>query len=217
MAQPRFYKGIDLLDRIFEFIAMTPNSANWNLNALKSNPPRYIRLQRIESLIKAFFEPEQTSSLLEKATALFTVKKGVTIQNILSGDFIKERTNSEYTELINYIKNIVKEKEGVIDQDREVHVMELIMPYQHLMRYKRQLIELLSFNSGWLESGSVTSRFSIYLTDSISGNLVDKFNHLDTALELFINPKQLTFSEDELKSKFKFPIENLRDVDIDFM
>ena len=164
MAQPRFYKGIDLLDRIFEFIAMTPNSANWNLNALKSNPPRYIRLQRIESLIKAFFEPEQTSSLLEKATALFTVKKGVTIQNILSGDFIKERTNSEYTELINYIKNIVKEKEGVIDQDREVHVMELIMPYQHLMRYKRQLTELLSFNSGWLESGSVTSRFSIYLT-----------------------------------------------------
>ena len=217
MAQPKFYKGIDLLDKIFEFIAMTPNSTNWNLNALKSNPPRYIRLQQIESLVKAFFEPRQASSLLEKATALLTVKKGVTIQNILSGQFIKERTTSEYTELINFIKNIVKEKEGVMGQEREVHVMELIMPYQHLIRYKRQLIELLSFNSGWLESGSVTSRFSIYLTDTISNNLVDKFNDLNTALELFINPKQLSFSEDELKSKYKFPTENLSEVDIDFM
>ena len=217
MTQPKIYKGIDLLDKIFEFIAMTPNSNEWNLNALKSNPPRHIRLQQIESLIIAFFEQEQNTNLLDKAKALFTAKKGLTIQNILAGDFIKERTTSDYNELITLIKNVVREKEGAIDEEREVHVMNLLMPYQQLIKYKRQLIELLSFNSGWLESSSVISRFSIYMTNSISSNLVDKFSDLDKALELFINPKQLVFTQDELITRYKFPKENPIDVDMDFM
>lgn len=217
MTQPKLYKGIDLLDKIFEFIAMIPNSNEWNLNALKSNPPRHIRLQQIESLIIAFFEQEQNTNLLDKAKALFTAKKDLTIQNILAGDFIKERTTSDYNELITLIKNVVSEKEGTIVEEREVHIIKLLMPYQQLIKYKRQLIELLSFNSGWLESSSVTSRFSIYMTNSISSNLVDKFSDLDKVLELFINPKQLVFSEDELIMKYKFPKENLSDVDMDFM
>lgn len=216
MTQSKLYTGKDLLDKIFEFKAMTPNSMEWNLNALKSNPPRYIRLQQIESLIGAFFEQKNTS-LLDKAKALFTDKKNISLQSILNGDFIKERTIVDYTETITFMKNIVKEKEGEIDENKEIHLAHLIMPYQQLIKYKQQLIDLLSFNAGWLEASSISARFSIYLTNSISVNLLDKFTNLDKALELFINPKGLSFTEDELKAAYKFPLDNLNDVDLDFM
>ena len=217
MAQSKIYKGVDLLYKIFEFIAMTPNSAEWKSEALKSNPPRYIRFRQIESLTRAFFDQKEKVGFLGKIKHIFNNEEFLTIQNILSGDFINERTISDYAELIIFIKEFVKEKEGVSGEERELNLRMLVMPYQQLIKYKQQLVELLNFKSGWLESSSVTSRFSIYLTDSVSSNLTEKFGDLDAVLELFINPKRLLFTEDELKAKYRFPTENLRDIDIDFI
>jgi hypothetical protein len=115
------------------------------------------------------------------------------------------------------MKDIVIRKGGDISDERQMHVMRLVMPYQTLVRYKRQLVELFKFNSGWIEASSYSSRFSIYLTDSITQNLEGKLSVLDRALELFINPKELAFTEEELVVKYKFPTENLREIDIDNM
>ncbi|MGZ3834290.1 MAG: hypothetical protein ACXVB0_12255, partial [Mucilaginibacter sp.] len=82
---------------------------------------------------------------------------------------------------------------------------------------KRQIRNLLTFNSGWLEASSTTSLFSIFLTNSISNNLIGKYDELDKALELFINPKSLIFTEEELIAKFNFPTEDLSSIDADFM
>lgn len=48
------YSAIDLLDKVLEFIEMTPNSNEWNLQSLKSNLPRQIRFRQIEALLNAF-------------------------------------------------------------------------------------------------------------------------------------------------------------------
>jgi hypothetical protein len=53
------------------------------------------------------------------------------------------------------------------------------------------------------------------LTNSISSNLKDKYNDLDRTLELFINPKELLFTEKELVEKFNFPTEDLHQIDMD--
>ena len=217
MAQSKIYKGVDLLDKIFEFIAMTPNSAEWKSEALKSNPPRYIRFRQIESLVRAFLGQKENVGFIGKIKGIFNNEEILTIQNVLSGDFINERTISDYAELIIFIKEFVKEKESIFGAERELSLGMLVMPYQQLIKYKQQLVGLLNFNSGWLESSSVTSRFSIYLTNSVSRNLTEKFGDLDMALELFVNPKRLIFTEDELKAKYRFPTENLSDIDIDFM
>jgi hypothetical protein len=218
MTETKTYKGLDLLEKIFEFTAMTPDANQWNVSSLKSNPSRQIRLRQIQSLINAFFTQETKANFIDKTKTLFQGdKNSLTISSILSGEFIKNRSVVDYTELIDLMKEIVTQKEGDKLEERPMHVMRLVMPYQSLVRYKRQLFELFTFNSGWLEASSYTSRFSIYLTDAITQNLEGKLSVLDRALELFINPKGLAFAEEELVAKYKFPTENLREIDMDNM
>jgi hypothetical protein len=89
------------------------------------------------------------------------------------------------------------------------------MPFQQLITYKKELRRLLEFNSGWVEASSMTSRFSIYLTNSITNNLKDKYSELDKALELFVNPRKLSFTEEELITRYNFPTDNLNEVDME--
>ncbi len=218
MTKTKTYKGLDLLEKIFEFTAMTPDVNQWNVSSLKANPPRQIRLKQIHSLINALLGQETKTNLIDKTIALFQGdKNSLTISSILSGDFIKNRSVEDYAELIDLMQEIVRQKEGELQEKRPMNVMRLVMPYQSLVRYKRQLVELFTFNSGWLEASSYSSRFSIYLTDEITDNLEGKCSVLDRALELFINPKGLTFHEEELVAKYKFPTENLQEIDMENM
>jgi hypothetical protein len=211
----REYKGIDLLDKIFEFDEMTPDTKLWTLDALQGNQPRLIRLKQINSLINAFFQTRTPTNFIEKAKKIFSTDKSETIHTILSGDFLKEKSISDFSELVKYMETTVKAHEKFEDEKREITVGHLIMPFQQLVKYKKEVRRLLTFNSGWLEASSMTSRFSIYLTNSISSNLTGKYSELDKALELFINPKQLSFTEDQLIAKFNFPTDNLKEIDMD--
>ena len=215
MKEPKIYRGIDLLDMIFEFVEMTPNSDLWTLNAQKGNQPRLIRLKQINSLLSAFFQTNKPNGFLDKAKQLFLDNKNETIQTILSGDFLNRQNITEFTEIIKFIRLIVNEKENSEIEDREIHIMELKMTFQQLIKYKEQLRKLLTFNSGWLEASSITSRFSIYLTDSISKNLRDKYSELDKALEILINPKNFTFTESELIDNYNFPKDDLNEIDME--
>ena len=217
MEQTKTYTGIDLLNKIFEFIEVTPDPGKWNLKSLKDNPPRYIRLQQIEALLSAFFEKKEPTGFLEKTKTFFTGSFKATIETILSGEFIKERTTENYAELIAFMKNTIEEKEPTKDTTIDINVAKLVTPFKQLAKYKRQAMYLLTLNSGWLEAGSFTSRFSIYLTNSVSSTLADKFATLDKALELFINPQHLSFTEEELKAKFGFPLNKPTDIDMDFI
>jgi hypothetical protein len=209
------YKGIDLLDKILEFVEMTPDPKLWTLNALLGNEPRLVRLKQINSLISAFFQVNTTTNFLEKAKKIFSGEKNETIHTILSGDFLKEQNIGDFSELIEFMKTKVKSEEEFEREERELHIRHLIMPFKQLITYKKELGRLLMFNSGWLEAGLITARFSIYLTNSISSNLKGKYSDLDKALELFINPKKLSFAEDELIAKFNFPTDNLEEIDKD--
>ena len=214
MQETKTYKGIDLLDKIFEFTEMTPNANQWTVSALKTNLPRQIRLKQIHSLIKAFFPPNLPNNFIDKTKQLFSDTKIETIQTILFGEFLLRKNTEEFTELLKFIVKTVEEENFKRDE-RKILNRDLIMPYQQLLKYKRQLRNLITFNSGWQEGSSITSRFSIYLTNSISMNLVDKYSELDKALELFINPKNLSFTEKELIEKYNFPKDNLYEIDMD--
>jgi len=206
-----------LLDEIFEFTEMTPNSIEWNLKSLKANPPRQIRLRRIESLLTAFCSIDINESLLSKAKSIFFDHHKITIASFLQGDFIKARSIDEYSEVIKFIKDFVKTKVGDVDRKREIRIEELVFIFPFLINFKKQIRSLLTFNSGWLEAGSDVALFSIYLTDSISEKLAGNYSELDYFIELFINPKRLIFTKEEMIDKYNFPKEDLNDVDSDFM
>ncbi|OYU78828.1 MAG: hypothetical protein CFE23_16730, partial [Flavobacterium sp. BFFFF1] len=173
----------------------------WSVTVLKSNPPRQVRLKQIESLLNAFLTIDSKTSLFDN------------VQSFLSGNFIRQRETSDYAQTIKFIKDFVRSSNSHFDETKEIRIEELIFIFPKLVDYKGQLRSILTFNSGWLEASSIASQFSIHLTNSISKNLIDKYDNLDKSLELFINPKGLTFTEDELISRFNYPTENLNDID----
>lgn len=65
--------------------------------------------------------------------------------------------------------------------------------------------------------GSIPASFTIHITDSISNNLTNKYKDLDKALELIINPNELIFTKEELIVRFNYPIDNLVDVDYEYI
>src|SRR5215203_7078545 len=131
MTETKNYEGLDLLEKIFEFTAMTPDANQWNVTSLKANAPRQVRLRQIQSLINAFFGQETKANLIDKTIALFQGdKNSVTISSILSGDFIKNRSIEDYAELIDLMKQLVRQKEGELHEERPMHVMRLVMPHQ---------------------------------------------------------------------------------------
>lgn len=212
METAKTYNGIALLDNILEFVALTPSEMNWNYKSLNSNKPRLIRLQRIDSLLKAFSLIEN-KNLFEKTANYFNPDLKVEIKSVINGDFIKKRELEEFNELIEFAKQFLQKNN--YSNDRPIRIHELSFIYPKMVDYKIKLREIIGFNSGWLEASSTFSIFHIMLTNSISSNLKDRYNELDHTLELFINPKKIIFTEIELIEKFNFPTEDLHQIDMD--
>jgi hypothetical protein len=212
METTKRYNGIDLLDKILEFVAMTPDENEWNYKSLSTNKPRKIRLQQVHSLLKAF-SLIRNKNLFEKTTNYFNPDLKVEIKSIINGDFIKNRELEEFKELTDFAKQFLQKNN--FSGERPISFHELGFIYPKMIDYKIKLREIIDFNSGWLEASSTFSIFHIMLTNSISSNLKDKFNDLDHTLELFINPKKLLFTEQELIEQFNFPTEDLNQIDMD--
>jgi hypothetical protein len=212
MEMSKNYKGIDLLNKILEFIEMTPNEKEWNNKSLSTNKPRQIRLQQIHSLLKAF-SLMGNKNLFEKTTNYFNPDLRSEINSILNGDFIKNKEIEDFCELINFAKQFLQENNH--DFDESIKLNELSFIYPKLIDFKIKLREIIGFNSGWLETSATFSLFHIFLTNAISSNLNNKYSDLDHVLELFINPSGKYFSENELIEKFGFPTDDLYQIEMD--
>jgi hypothetical protein len=212
METVKTYNGISLLEKILEFIALTPNENEWNYKSLSNNKPRQIRLQQINSLLKAFSLIED-KNIFQKTTNYFNPDLRLEIKSIIKGDFIKNRELEEFNELADFAKHYLQKNNH--NSDRPIRLHEFSFIYPKMIDYKIKLREIIDFNSGWLEASSTFSIFHILLTESISLNLNDKYNDLDHVLELFINPRKLHFTEKELIANFNFPTADLHQIDMD--
>ena len=209
MTKNKTYKGIDLIEKIIEFTAMTPDSATWTYNSLKENEPRLIRLKQIDSLISAFIPEIKNTNLTEKLTGLISSKK-TKLTKVVSGEFIENRSLDAYIVFTNLIK-----QEAESSTLNKIDITDIKNTFILLMSYKKNLRQLINFNNDWLEVSRITSLFSIKLTNKISSNLLGQYDELDEVLELIINPKNLSFSETELISNYNFPKDDLDEIDLD--
>jgi hypothetical protein len=209
MTKNKTYKGIDLIEKIIEFTAMTPDSATWTYNSLKENEPRLIRLKQIDSLISAFIPEIKNTNLTEKLTGLLSSKK-TKLTKVVSGEFIENRCLDAYIAFTNLIK-----QEAESSTLNKIDITDIKNTFIILMSYKKNLRQLINFNNDWLEVSRITSLFSIKLTNKISSNLLGQYDELDKVLELIINPKNLSFSETELISNYNFPKDDLDEIDLD--
>jgi hypothetical protein len=215
MNTDKLYTAVDLIEKIIEFTKMTPNPKLWKEGLLKESPPRYVRIRQINALIKAVFGP-RSDNFLGKAKSLLLMNQLPTINDLLSGSFIKEINIREYEGLIDTIKTTVRDYEGHLGETGEISHKHLIAVYQRLMRYKIQLMDLLHFNDGESTSAPIGQRFTVYLTNEVASAIEGTYTRLDEVLGLMIDPDSLSFTEEELQVEYNYPKEDLREVDKNF-
>lgn len=209
------YRGRDLIDKTLEFISLVPEPQQWKESALKNHTPYLLRYRQIQGLAKAFFT-KPPEGILEKAKSIFSSQHVPGIPELLSGEFIKYRSLEEYTDTMDYMKSEVRTHEGSLDESTPFTLDRLTMVYRYLIDFKRHLWNLVNFRSADLQGGSIPSRFTAYLADSISANLKDKYAGLDEALERLVNPHGLSFTKEELVEKYEYPKSDLKEVEADF-
>ncbi len=215
MSEEKTYNGVDLINKILEFIAMTPNDFEWNYKSLSSNESRLIRLKQIDSLFNALELNKSDQNLIDKTLPSFNKSLKQEINSVLSGDFINTDDVIATREVYEFMKKYLLEKYNDLGEVREIRSFELKFIYPKLLNYKTKLRELLTFNSGWLEASATSAFFHITLTNSISSNLENKYDDLDKILDLIINPKNLKFTEKELIEKYNYPTADLGQIDRD--
>lgn len=211
MTQNRIITAVDLVDKVLEFKTLTPHSENWNLPNLKLNPPRLIRLRQIASLFNAFFEKEPFLELIDRDNYESI------IESFLEGKFIVHRDLEDYEEAKRFILGIVEVNKEYLLENTIFKMNDLETIFPLLIDYKQKLRAVFTHNDGWIVAAGISSNFSFVLTNSITKNLVGKYDDLDKAFELIINPKGLRITEEELKANYNYPSEDLDTVDRDFI
>ena len=90
------------------------------------------------------------------------------------------------------------------------------MLIQSFMRFSNEMRNIRQFNSGWLETGSVTSRYSIYKTQKLLDNIdLKELEHIELMLCKILDPKERTFTKYELINEYNFPDVDLHSIDMD--
>lgn len=88
---------------------MTPDKSRWSFNALTDNPPRLLRLKKINALIDVFI-PELKDKILQAK-----------LVSVLTGDFLNLRNESLCTNLFVEIDDKIEELRSPPTNQRRVN------------------------------------------------------------------------------------------------
>ncbi|TCI92793.1 hypothetical protein [Tenacibaculum sp. M341] len=193
----------DFLDKFYEFKGMVPNPNEWNARSLKYNEPRFYRFKELEALMRAF---EIGKDLLK---------------DFQNRNFLNNRSIDDFQAIIDDIEKYVVTKEfekkrWQREKERLTDVNRFGMLIQSFMRFSEETRNLLRFNSGWLETGSVTSRYSIYKTQKLLDNIdLSELNEIEALLGKLLDPKERIFTKSELIKNYKFPDVDLHSIDME--
>ena len=198
-------KGINLVEKIIEFVELTPKNIEWNFESLKDYPSILLRLKQIESLLIAFKLRD-----IQK----FSIEED--IKNILNGQFYENTELSEKT--ISFIHTFLKKKN--VDEEYLTFISnsQINFIFPKILNYKILSYKILNFNSGWLECSPRfnLAYFHILMVDEINENIKDKFLLLDEIIELIINPNNIELTEEFLAENFNYISEaELHKIDLD--
>jgi hypothetical protein len=192
-----------LLNKVFEFTAMTPDESEWSLELQKDNPPRLIRLQQIEALLNIYLRELKNNITLKDK-----------INYLLKGSFIQQRNIMSYQDCVTEMDNLIVQSGYKAPKVKDWDLYHLQENYLEVISYKKQLYQLLNTNDGVMEM-SYHHSYSVLLKDTINATINTK--PIDEFLALVIDPKKSAFRKNELIRQFDYPVEDVYEVDIDWM
>lgn len=181
-----------LLDQLLDLTSYSPVIEDWNEGLFKDNPPRSIRLKRINSYLKALNIDCNYATLFNgefvKDTQCYSINKLI--------ELYPEARNSDFTY-------------GADQQDWEAF-------YKQLMKHVLLVDEVLNFNSGLLSASGLYG--SLYIISSKTNNQIRKaIGKEKIILTWLLNPEKVEMSIDELINKYDYPDVDLSEIDLEWI
>lgn len=191
--------AITLLDSILEFIEMTEEIKEWNYESQAFSPPRLIRLQQIDVMLKKLMPDfPETFSLKQK------------IMSVHQGSFIKDRKREDY-------KKVFEEMDALLIDHKPKRLKYFEWSTHHLQRnyawvlaYKKEIRKMKNYNWGDLET-SYPYAYSNLLMGTISSQIDSSM--VDHFLASVIDPFNQVFNKSTLIKKDGYPSVNLKKLD----
>lgn len=199
------HTALHLLDKVIEFTHMTSDPAEWSYEEQQGNPPRFVRLKQIHSLMDAFIPELMPSKDIRRS-----------IENFFVGNFLTSRPVNEYVNLTGKIDQAIVNSRFSGTSKEKLDVFDLRSNYCNLMDYYLKMKALVNHNNGLMEV-SYPFMFSYIITDSISEMLKSKVETISSLLVEFIDPKNHVYTEEELITRFNYPAVDLMEMDLEWV
>ena len=188
-----------LLDTILEFVEMTPELDDWGFEQQKENPPRLIRLQQIDVLLKL---------LIPEFPDEYTIKKKILF--IYQGEFIKCRAKERYQIVFDEMDEILGSHKIKKHKDFEWNIFYLKHNYCEAFEFKKDIRQMKKYNKGILEIGYAYASANL-LIDSIASTInTDPADHFLTSI---IDPLKQTFLKADLVKNHGYPHADITEID----
>ena len=196
-ADTRQITGITLIEKALDFMSLTSDKSKWTFEKQKDNPPRFMRLQQLNVLLK-FFTPETFDS--------HNIALG--LDNLINGEFILHREMGKYDIVFNNFNDMNAEIYNMWPLHPKIEkwdLWDLQVNYTRIFEFKRRVNTLIYFNSGFLE-GSGGALYHLAPTE----NFIKKLDttHIDNFLSLVIDPLGRTISSDKIIRNNIYPTDD---------
>jgi hypothetical protein len=192
-----------MLELVRELEGMQPGSGTWTHEALRLNPPRLVRLKRIEASARAFDVPANPEELW-------------------SGNFLRARPPEFFQVAREAILADIQEFGLVRGQKHVLHMLrergftgsDAVWLYKKLAGYLRAAYDLLAVNKGVIEASGVYSYGGVLL-DEANYKLRDGIARIERVVDHILAPATLPMAEERLR-ECGWPEESLTDLDEDW-
>lgn len=199
------HTALHLLEKVIEFTNMTSDPVEWSYEEQKGNPPRFIRLKQIHSLMDAFIPELMPSKDIRQS-----------IENFFVGNFLTSRPSIDYSGLTSKIDKAIENSRFSGAQKKKLDVFDLRSNYCNLMDYYLKMKNLINHNNGMMEI-SYPYLFSYIVTDAVSEAMKSKVDIISKLLVEFMDPKNSIYTDEEMVSRFNYPEVDLLEMDVEWM
>jgi len=191
------YTAKDIVKVYSELKDLTPDVNDWTAVEFQNSKPRLIRLNQLVALKKAF-------------------KIAGNWDDFEKGKFIKNTPVESYS---NLKENIIAFKNTSSWHNQnfdDLNYSDVIKTYRLFIEFIAIELKLRNLSSTYSMTYSIGQRYGYEKTKAYF-NLANnkKINSMIDDLSIILDPLRLSFSENELVSKYNFPIDDLADVDLE--
>ena len=194
----------ELLRTFLELKSMTKNSSSWNKEMLEDNPPRFLRLRKIEALIN-FYELGNISDL---ESFQFVYHKSYDVQQLT--DICKEHEQDIFQKELRSLMKTYKETGA--DENKYSYFYSVLG--REILRIMDAVQKFRNLNNG-VYTASPEYNIPFILHKNLSDQLTED-TLMQAIMRYLINPGRQVADKETLQRDFDYPTEDLRAVDLDW-